>query len=535
MSDAGGGGAEPGDSGGQKNRWAIALSVTMAAFMEVLDTTIVNVALPHIAGSLSVSNDDATWALTTYLVANGVVLTISGSLSRLIGRKRFLVICIVVFTISSFGCGISTSFVELLLFRAVQGFFGGGLQPLQQAIVLDAFPPEKRSQAFSITAIAIVVAPVLGPLVGGLLTDNYSWHLIFLINVPIGVFVTLAVIQFVEDTEAARKEQETAPPFDYIGAIFIFLALGCLQIAVDRGEDYDWLGSEFIRILLGTSMLSFIFGSMYLLYVKNPAVDLRVLKDKNFAFAFVQMGILGLVLYSSAVIIPLFAQQQLGYTATLAGMVLVPGALVLMFFIPLVGRAMDFMPPKYLIAIGGLVLGGSLFYSMHIVPQEDFFDMVVIRSAQTVGLSFLFVPISTVAYVTLAHEQQGSAAALFSMSRNIFGGLGISLSTALVTSRSQVHQSYLVDHLTSTNAYQLLLAQVGRALANHGTPFAKAMMEAPNNVYQMLQSQEAVLAYIDVFWYTGLLALVLIPTALLMSSKSQGNSEGESQGGAKQA
>ena len=527
MSETGSQGTQPGNNSGQQNRWAIALSVTMAAFMEVLDTTIVNVALPHIAGSLSVSNDDATWALTTYLVANGVVLTISGSLSRLIGRKRFLVTCITIFTISSFGCGISTSFPELLLFRAVQGFFGGGLQPLQQAIVLDAFPPEKRGQAFSITAIAIVVAPVLGPLVGGLLTDDYSWHLIFLINVPIGIFVTLAVIQFVEDTEEVRKEQKTAPPFDYIGAIVILLALGCLQIAMDRGEDYDWLSSEFIRILLGISLLSFVFGSMYLLYVKNPAVDLRVLKDKNFAFAFVQIGILGLVLYSSAVIIPLFAQQQLGYTATLAGMVLVPGAFILIFLIPLVGAAMGFVAPKYLIAIGGMVLGGSLFYSMHIVPQEDFFHMVVIRSTQTIGLSFLFVPISTVAYVTLSHEQQGDAAALFSMSRNIFGGIGISISTAFITIRSQVHQSYLVDHLTNTNAYQLLLARIARAVANHGTPFAKAMMEAPNNVYQMLQTQEAVLAYIDVFWYTGLLALVLIPTALLMSS--------ESHGGAKQA
>jgi DHA2 family multidrug resistance protein len=507
---------------GAHNPWAIALTVTLAAFMEVLDTTIVNVSLPHIAGSLSVSNDDATWALTTYLVANGIVLTISGSLSRLFGRKRFFLICILVFTVASFGCGISSSFTELLLFRAIQGFFGGGLQPLQQAIILDAFPPEKRSQAFSLSAIAIVVAPVLGPLAGGWLTDNYSWHLIFLVNVPIGILTLLGVMHFVEDSEEVRREKQTAPPFDYIGTAFIALALGCLQIGVDRGEDYDWLGSPFICVLLGISVLAFVFGSLYLLYAKHPIVDLRVLKDRNFAFGFVQIGIMGLVLYSSAVIIPQFAQQQLGYTSTWAGLVLAPGAVVLMFFIPMVGRAMGLIPPKYLIALGGLVLGGSLFYSMNLVPQEDFYHLMILRASQTIGLSFLFVPISTVAYVTLSHEQQGDAAALFSMSRNIFGGIGISVSTAIITERSQVHQSYLVEHLSGGGTYRLLLNEIARGMAMHGTPFAKALAQAPSNVFQTLQAQTAVLAYIDVFWYTGLLALVLIPTALLMSSKSGG-------------
>ncbi len=504
------------------NPWAIALTVTMAAFMEVLDTTIVNVALPHIAGSLSTSNDDATWALTTYLVANAVVLTISGTLSRLIGRKRMLVICIGVFTIASFGCGVSTSFGELLAFRAVQGFFGGGLQPLQQAIILDAFPPDKRGQAFALTAIAIVIAPVLGPLAGGWLTDNYSWHLIFLINVPVGVLTLLGVLHYVEESDAAKRETATAPPFDYIGVIFIALALGCLQIGIDRGEDYDWFGSTFICILFGVSLLSFVFGSLYLLNAEHPAVDLRVLKDRNFGFGFVQIGIMGLVLYSSAVIIPQFAQQQLGYTSTLAGLVLAPGAVVLMILIPLIGRVMKVIPPKFVIAAGGLVLGGSLFYSMDLVPQEDFFHMVVLRAAQTSGLSFLFVPISTVAYVTLSHEKQGDAAALFSMSRNIFGSIGISASTAIITERSQVHQSFLVAHLQGGGNYQQLLRQVATAMEMFGMPMAKALKSAPNNIYQTLQTQEAVLAYNDVFFYTGLLALVLIPTALLMSGKSGG-------------
>jgi DHA2 family multidrug resistance protein len=527
VSEAGNGkGGEEKHEAPHHNPWAIALVVTMAAFMEVLDTTIVNVALPHIAGSLAVSSDDATWALTTYLVANGIVLTISGSLSRLFGRKRFFLICISVFTIASLGCGLSTSFTELLLFRAIQGFFGGGLQPLQQAIILDAFPPEKRGQAFSLTAIAIVIAPVVGPLAGGWLTDNYSWHLIFLVNVPIGVLTLLGVLHFVEDSEAAKRETASAPPFDFIGTAFIALALGCLQIATDRGEDYDWLASPFIDVLLGISLLAFVFGALYLLYEKYPAVDLRVLKDKNFAFGFVQIGIMGFVLYSSAVIIPQFAQAQLGYTSTLAGLVLAPGAVVLMVFIPLVARSMSFVPPKYLIAIGGLVLGGSLFLSMSIVPQEDFFHLMLLRSMQTIGLSFLFVPISTAAYMTMSHEQQGSAAALFSTSRNIFGGIGISVATAIVTDRSQVHQSFLVGHLTGGGNYHQLVLQVARGMAQHGTTMAKALEAAPNNIYQTLQTQTAVLAYIDVFLYCGLLALVLIPTGLLMSNKTGGNRGG---------
>ena len=512
-----------GDAGKHaSNPWAVALIVTMAAFMEVLDTTIVNVSLPHIAGSLSVSNDDSTWALTTYLVANGVVLTISGSLSRLIGRKRFFLICIGVFTIASFGCGTAFSFTELLLFRTIQGFFGGGLQPLQQAIILDALPPEKRAQAFSLSALAIVVAPVLGPLIGGWLTDNYSWHLIFLINVPIGILTILGVMHFVEDSDEVKHEQATAPPFDYIGTGFIALALGCLQIGIDRGEDYDWLGSPYICTLLGISLVAFVFGSLYLLYARHPAVDLRVLKDKNFAFGFVQIGIMGFVLYSSAVLIPQFAQQQLGYTSTLAGLVLAPGAVTLMCLIPLVGQAMKFVQPKYIIATGGLLLAASLFYSMNIIPQEDFFHFMVLRAAQTVGLSFLFVPISTIAYVTLPHEKQGDAAALFSMSRNVFGGVGISAATAIIAQRTQAHQVFLVGHLTNTNAYRSLLHHVAQAAQSHGTPAAQALARAPIQIFQTLQTQTAVLAYIDVFWYTGLLALLLIPTALLMSSKSGG-------------
>jgi DHA2 family multidrug resistance protein len=500
------------------NPWLVAVVVTLGAFMEVLDTTIVNVSLPHIAGSLSISADESTWTLTTYLVANGVVLTISGALSRMLGRRLYFLICIAGFTVTSLACGTVTNFGEILIYRALQGLFGGGLQPTQQAIILDYFPPERRQAAFSITAIAIIIAPVVGPVLGGYLTDTYSWHWIFLINVPIGTFTLFCVMQFVEDPPHVEQEKKTAPPFDYFGVGFIALALGCLEVGVDRGEDYDWLGSRFIQVMFILAACGFVFGTVYLLYVRNPVVNLRVFTDHNFALGTLQIGIMGFVLYASAVLIPQFAQQQLGYNATWAGLVLAPGAVVLVMLIPIVGKVLNVVPTKYVIALGGLALGCALFYSMNLVPDLDFYHLILFRASQTAALALLFVPISTIAYATIPRELNGDAAALFSMARNVFGGLGISISTALVTEHEQAHQAYLIEHLTPTNEpYDVLLQQVQQAMVNAGHTLAQAIQAAPGQVFQMLHTQTAVLAYNDVFLITGCMSFIMIPTALFMS------------------
>jgi DHA2 family multidrug resistance protein len=504
---------------GGGNPWLVAVVVTLGAFMEVLDTTIVNVSLPHIAGSLSVSNDESTWSLTTYLVANGIVLTISGSLSRRTGRKKYFLACIAGFTLASFACGISTSFPELLLFRALQGFCGGGLQPTQQAIILDVFPPEKRQAAFSLTAIATIIAPVLGPVLGGYLTDSYSWHWIFLVNLPIGALTFFGVLSLVQDPPEAAEEAKNAPPFDYWGVLFIALALGCMEVGVDRGEDYDWLASNFVVVMFVLSACGYVFGITYLLYARNPIVNLRVFRDRNFALGTLEIALMGFVLYSSAVVIPQFAQTQLGYTSTVAGLVLAPGAVVLVTLIPVVGQMLKIVPVKYVIAMGGMALCGSLLYSCNLVPNLDFKSLMIFRSTQTAALALLFVPISSVAYTTVPKALNGDATALFSMARNVFGGIGISVSTALVTDHMQIRQHILVANLTPAyQPYNVLLGQVRQALMDVGVSASQAMQAAPAQVFRILQSQSAVLAYNDVFLISAAIALVIVPVALCLSS-----------------
>jgi MFS transporter, DHA2 family, multidrug resistance protein len=511
------------------NPWVAALAVTMGAFMEVLDSTIVNVALPHIAGSLSVSNDDATWVLSTYLVANGIVLTISGALSRHLGRKRYFIISVIGFTAASLCCALATEMWQLLLFRAAQGFFGGGLQPTQQAIVISYFPPEKRAAAFGLGAVAIVVGPILGPILGGVITDTYSWRWIFLINIPVGIATCLAVLALIEDPPDVVEGRKTAPPFDLTGICFIALALGCLEIAVDQGENADWLDSPAICTLFALSAFGFIAGIIHLLRAPHPIVDLRVLRDRNLALGTVQIGLMGFLLYASAVLIPQFAQIQLGYTATLAGLVLAPGAVVLVVLIPITGKLlMPNIPTKYIVVAGGLTLSAALFACMNLIPQLDFNHLVLYRVWQTACFALLFVPISTIAYKTLSPEQVNDASALFNMARNVIGGLGVSISTAIVTTRAQVNQAHLVGNLTPENqGYNTLLAQLRDAAIATGTPVAEATSKAMAHMYLLLQQQAAVLAYSDAFGITATMALGISLLALFMSGGVSAARQGE--------
>jgi DHA2 family multidrug resistance protein len=509
------------------NPWLIALVVTLAAFMEVLDTTIVNVALPHIAGSMSASNDESTWVLTSYLVANGIVLMISGFFTRLLGRKRYFLICIAMFTVCSFLCGIATNLTEIIIFRLLQGFFGGGLQPNQQSIILDTFPREKRAAAFGVTAMATIVAPVLGPVLGGLITDNYSWRWIFLINIPVGIVAFLGVNALVQDPPWLKLAGKVKASIDYIGLGFIALGLGAFQIMLDRGEDADWFNSGFIRLMAAFSAIGIVGAIYWLLYAKKPIVNLRVMGDRNFALGCVMIGAMAMILYSSAVLLPQLSEQQLGYTATWAGLILAPGALALIALIVVVGRIMPFVQTRHLIAFGFMLLGAAFLYSSRLTPNIDFGTLTKMRIFQTLGLGFLFVPISSIAYLTVPAKLNGDAAALFTMFRNVAGSVGISASSALITTRAQVQMAHLGGHLSPlSQAYANLLSSASRTIAAGGQAMASAQQSATAMLYQTLLAQAQILAYSDVFVICAVLSILIVPLTFLLSSAKVGQGGG---------
>jgi DHA2 family multidrug resistance protein len=499
------------------NPWWIAVAVTLAAFMEVLDTTIVNVALPHIAGTMSVSYDEATWALTSYLVANSIVLPISAYLARTFGRKRYFVVCIIAFTICSLLCGISTNLTELIIFRILQGLFGGGLQPNQQSIILDTFPASQRGKAFSVTAIATVVAPVLGPTLGGWITDHFTWRWVFLINVPIGVLTTFAVMSLVEDPPW-EKAQTGKATTDFVGIGLIAVGFAALQIMLDRGEDADWFGSGSIVAAAVIAAVGLSTATAWLFYTERPVVDLRVLKDRNFSLGALTIAVFAIILYGSSVLIPQLAQQHLGYTATQSGLVLSPGALCIIAIIPFVSRVMPFVQTRLLLTFGFFVLGCALLYSRNIAADIDFRHLVLVRCAQSAAIGFLFVPASTLAYLTVPRQLQGDAAALFTMFRNIAGSVGISLSTAAVTTRTQAHMVYLAGHLGPTDpGYVDWLSRTVASIKSYSLVVGDAAAAASGYLYQNLIAQAGILAYMDVFFYCALMAFAFVPVTLLFS------------------
>jgi DHA2 family multidrug resistance protein len=498
------------------NPWLIAVVVTLAAFMEVLDTTIVNVSLPHIAGSLSSSYDNATWALTSYLIANGIVLTVSGWLASRIGRKRYFMICVIMFTVTSLLCGLAQSLPQLIVFRLLQGLFGGGLQPNQQSIILDTFPPARRGAAFGITAIATIVAPILGPTLGGIITDDLTWRWVFFLNVPVGIVATFAIAALVEDPPWAKARPRS---IDFFGFSLITLGLGCLQIVLDRGEDADWFGSPFIRGMAVAAFVGLVGTVCWLLWAKRPVVNLFVLGNRDFAVGCLMISVMALVLYSSAVLIPQVSQQVLGYDATHAGLILSPGGVAVVLLIPLAGRLMKVVQTRLLVATGFLIMGFAFIYSSHISPNISFGTLVLMRAAQAAGLAFLFVPISTAAYATLAREVQGDATSLFTLFRNLFGSIGISISTALITTRTQIHSANLSRLDTPLHApFRVLEAQYARTLQGLGHTAAAAQHTALGRLYQVLRTQTSVSAYTDVFLLCAVLAFSAVPLAFLFSA-----------------
>ena len=513
------------DHGGWRprhNPWAVAMTVTLATFMEVLDTSIANVSLPHIAGNLSVGIDESTWILTSYLVSNAVVLPVSGWLSTVIGRKRFYMTCVALFTASSFLCGLAPNLGTLIVCRVLQGAGGGGLQPSEQAILADTFPPKQRGMAFAIYGMAVVLAPAIGPTLGGYITDNASWRWIFFINVPVGLVSLYLSHRLVEDPPWVRAGERTVR-VDYIGLGLIVTGLGALQVVLDKGQRDDWFSSPFISAMFAVSMLAIAATIVWELRVEHPIIELRLFKTRNFAVACLMMLMLGVVLFGTTVLLPQYLQVVMGYTAADAGKVLSPGGLVVIALLPLVGRLLAHVDARWLIAFGFALSAVSLFYMTGIYPGITFGDAVKYRMFQSVGLAFLFIPITTVSYVGVARGMNNQVSALTNLMRNVGGGIGISIAQTLLARRAQHHQTHLVSHVTAYSpALRRLLGGLTQALAHRGAATAAATRRAYAIVYGMVMEQATTLAFIDILWLLAIVCALLIPLAFLMKRPEPG-------------
>ena len=506
------------------NPWLIAVVVAMAAFMEVLDTSIANVALPYMAGNLGVSNDESTWVLTSYLVSNAIVLPISGWLAGRFGRKRFFISCLAIFTLSSLLCGIAPSLGMLLLFRILQGAGGGGLQPMAQAILADTFPPAKRGLAFAVYGITTIVAPTIGPTLGGWITFNYSWRWIFFINLPVGILAVALVLRLIEDPPYLARLKSAGVRFDYIGIGLLVLGVGALQILLDRGQEDDWFGSNVITTLAIVAAVCLVSLVIWEWFRKDAVIDVKLFKSFNFLSSNLMLFTLGIVLFSSLVLMPQFLQTLLGYTAELAGLVLSAGAFVLLFAIPVVGQLTTKVQARYIIAFGWLSLAVAMFYSTRRIDLLMSFSAATwLRVAQVVGLGFLFVPITLVAYVGIPAEKSNAVAGLVNFMRNIGSSVGTSMVTTVIARRSQYHQTVLVGHISpASQNFQNLINGLAQRIVHSGLSFHDAQAQAYERVYRAVQAQAATLAYIDTFWILSVGAAIMFVLSFALNKNSPG-------------
>ncbi len=490
------------------NPWWIAAAVMLATFMEVLDTSIASVALPYIAGSLSASTDEATWVLTSYLVSNAIVLPASNWLSLKFGRKNFLMTCVAIFTLSSFACGAAPSLALLLLFRIIQGAGGGALQPISQAVLLESFPPVKRGAAMAVFALGVVVAPILGPTLGGWLTDTYSWRYAFYINIPVGILALYMINRYIHDPSYIRNAKVSR--FDNLGFGSLVIWVGCLQVILDKGQESDWFGAIWIRwafAVMVVALAIFIYQSFW---GKQPLVNLRVLKDRNFLVGFSLIFLFGIAIYSTIVILPLFYQELIGYTAYTAGLVVAPRGLGAILAMPVIGYLSNKVDARRLLTFGFVTFGLTTLYfgsiTLGISPWTLFLPILITGF----GLSFVFVPINTAAYGKLANEQIGNASGLFNLMRNVGGSIGISIATTLLTRRTDAHQNELTNYIPQSGAaFQHSLHVTKNFLKTYFGP-ANAEHAARFTLYQQLNQQASYWAFIDVLRWTSLLSFACV-------------------------
>jgi DHA2 family multidrug resistance protein len=495
------------------NPWLIAITVTLATFMELLDTAIANVSLPHIAGGLATSYDESTWVLTSYLVANAIVLPLSAWLSRVFGRKNYYMACVALFSISSLACGLAPSLGLLIFFRILQGIGGGGLAPVEQAILVDTFPADRRAAAFALYSMAIVTAPAIGPPLGGWITDSFSWRWVFFINVPIGLVSLLLTKRLVSDPPEFKREVEAARQagnlkIDYVGILLVALGFAALEVVLDRGQREDWFESRFIVSFFLIAITALAIAIYWELHHPDPVVELKLLKERNFAISNFFYFLFGFVLFGSTVLIPQMLQSLYGYTATDAGLVLGPGAMVIVLMAPLVVQMVRRIPVSWMIGTGFTILGAAMWYYASFNLETNYAHEAWARALQGFGIAFLFVPTSQLAYSYLPKNKNNKASSLTNLFRNQGGSFGIAFVTTMIERRTQFHRSVLAGHIANHNlALRETLARICARFAAQGYSPADALMRARAQIDALVQRQAALYGFLDCFWLLGVIAL----------------------------
>lgn len=503
------------------NPWIIAMTVTLATFMEVLDSSIANVALPHMAGTLGASTEESTWVLTSYLVSSAIVLPMSGWLSNLIGRKRFYMTCVAIFTVSSFLCGLAHSLPMLIFFRILQGAGGGGLQPTEQAILADTFSAKQRGMAFAMYGMAVVVAPAIGPTLGGWITDNFSWHWIFFINVPIGILSLSLTQRLVHDPAYLRNMRRSGIRVDYMGIGLIVIGVGFLQFVLDKGQELDWFSSRPILICFVVSVVALVALVIREITHEDPIMDLRLLSKRNFATAVTFSCILGMVLNGSTILLPQFLQNDLGYTAKLAGMALSPGGLALAFMMPVAGILATKFDPRVIIAAGFAITSFGLFHVTNLTLTASFGTLVAYRVIQVIGIPLIFIPISTLNYVGVPRNKFNQVSGISSFMRNIGGAIGVSVLNNFIIRQGQTHRTMLTSHTNHANPFfERQLNAMTQNFMSMGMSASEASHRALAQFSAQVDLQSSVLGFVNAFWWMGLIVLFLVPLPFLMRRPS---------------
>jgi DHA2 family multidrug resistance protein len=496
------------------NKWIVALTVMLPTLIEIVDTSVVNVSLDSIRGSLSAGIDESTWTITSYLVSNAIIIPMTGWLSRVIGRKKYLIISIMLFTLSSFLCGISWNLQSLVFFRILQGIGGGALQPISQSILLETFPRKQHGMAMAIFGVGIMFGPIVGPLLGGWITDNWSWHWIFFINIPIGVVSVFMAMFFIVDPPYMKR---ISLKIDYWGLVLLAVGLGCLQIVLDKGQMEDWFSSGFITVLTLVSVVSLVLFLYVESVVDHPIMNLKTFKNVSFSTGNIVMFFAFFNLFGSIVLLPVYLQTLMGYTSTLSGMVLGPGGIATLIAMPVAGRLITKMNPKSLLAFGIVVSAYSTYLMSQFNLFADFNTIIWPRIVLGIGMGFLFIPLTTLTMSTIRKEEMGNASAIYNLLRNLGGSFGVAFVTTMIARRAQFHQVRLSDHFTPFDInYQIAAQGASQALQAKGMDPVTAAQGGPGLLYGRMIKQTSMLSFNDAFYLLSVFMVCILPLVLLM-------------------